>query len=270
MRPYTPQYVVFCGQGNLIGDVDPYQDSGLEVSPTLLIEWLRFYNYKPRVALHFPLRGDALLYSMNMLGLPSSHLSIGLFSYMKALKKVIDFKEFYVPYVMLHALTVEFKLRRARIPSKELVREIKGAKLAPTPLNKWSLWEKDPVTGQEGYLTYASVYDSKDISHQWSETVHVAGPPPTEVRTIVPFKDIDDWLKTARSNGIRVVPVVAASEGPRALVEALAWQESAEPRGLVYQNVPLATGGSPRPPLSVPAEWWELSQSGQLRLEDGL
>jgi hypothetical protein len=265
LRDHVPWYVAFVVGGDLAGRADPFFDSSLEISPELLTEWRRFHKTRrdgvsPVVAVHFPLDGEQLLRAMAWLGLGSHTLARGTAAYLSTLARVAPYRECYLPMPLLTAI----EAGAAALPPFPLEgrqQQARGAWLSSKPQSQWSRWHT-AVDGKEGYLWYAPVYAAEDGA--WDTTVDVRGfrptpqPPPT-------FSGLADWLRGLRAHGLRVVPVLAATETDektRALAERS--QEEEEPRGLVYQNAGDEADAAP-----VPMGWWELStgSSSELRLE---
>jgi hypothetical protein len=265
LRDHVPWYVAFVVSGDLAGRADPHFDSSLEISPELLSEWRRFHtsrhNPPPVVAVHFPLDGEHLLRAMARLGLGSHTLSRGTAAYLSTLARVAPFRECYVPMPFLAAVEAE-AAAPPPFPEQGRKRLVPGGWLAATPQSRWSQRHM-AVDGREGFLSYARVYPTGD--DDWDRSVDVLGDMPTPQQP-PDFAGISDWLGSLRQHGLRIVPVLAATEAHDASAQALAArsQETAEPRGLIFQNAPDGRLAA------VPEGWWELSKrsaGSQLRLD---
>lgn len=265
LRDHVPWYVAFLISGDLQGRDSLHFDSSLNASPDLLEEWYNFHSrrclHPPVVAFHFPLEGEDLLNAMARLGLGSHTLALGTALYLKALSRLRPFAECYIPITFLQSIAAETRAVES-VPRETLNRVANGAWLSKKPQSPWSRWHK-AVDGQEGYLWYASVYAHE--KEDWDKKVNVVGYQPSDNLRRRHFDSLEEWLNYIRSNGIRLVPVVAATQGsPEILALAMKVQEKDEPRGLIYQNNP-PEGKMAR----VPDKWWDLSTgfTSNLRLE---
>lgn len=262
LHNHVPWYVTFVLGGDLSGRTDPFFDSSLEISPDLLSEWYHFHNSVPKVGLHFPLDGDDLLRAMIRLGLGSHTLATGTAAYLSTLRSVVPFfQDCFIPVVFLDAIRAEIVGRSLPFPETGRQRTVRGAWLSPEPQSQWSRQHTDSK-GNNGYLWYAPVYGVKD-ANIWDRQVDIVGHKETP-RAPPHFLKFDDWLASLRVCGIRVIPVLAATENLESQKLAMEAQEIEEPRGLFYQNSPNGIRSAK------PEGWWELSRGhslAQLRLE---
>lgn len=260
LREHVPWYVAFAIGGDLRDRTDPHFDSTLELSIELLAEWRAFHARRgnaPVIGLHFPLQGDHLLRAMARLGLGPHTLSRGTADFLSTLANVAPFRECYLPMPFLEAIEAE-GITPPPLPSKAHHRRAEGAWLANQPQSAWSR-RHTAVDGQEGYLWYAAVYAAQDGDAERSVDIQAHEP---TTPSLPVFSSLWDWLGRLRSQGIRIVPVLAAtetSEHTRALAHRC--QELLPPKGLVYQNSEVQA--------RVPPGWWELStaNTSELRLE---
>jgi len=266
LRDHVPWYVAFVVGGDLAGRSDPFFDSSMEISLELLTEWLRFHASRgasPVLALHFPLEGEHLLRAMSRLGLGTNTLAGGTAAYLSVLKRHLpSYRECYMPVAFLAAIEEETR-EPPPFPEEGRQRVAHGAWLAPQPQSRWSR-RHTAIDGTEGYLWYAPVYAAED--GDWDKSVDILGYYRPTARAPRPFQGLSAWLASLRSQGIRIVPVLAATDNDAARDLALRSQEEEKPQGLLYQNFQEEGGRL----ATVPEGWWELSRASarsQLRLE---
>jgi hypothetical protein len=255
LRDYVPDHVVFLAGGNLKGREDPYFDASTEISPELLSEWRLFHEQRdrhPLISVHFPLEGTELLLTIGRLGVMSNNIGLGVDSYLNALKRMIPINSCFIPSPILVIIDNESKDDKTPLPSDMTERVIQGAWLSKLPQSAWS---KEQVNnkGEKGFLSYASIYPAK--KEQWDLEVVIKGPRPTPRRHNLSLT-LKEWLSKARSSGMRIVPILAASEEAHISRRvALQSEEKEEPKGIIYQNL--------NSYVPVPYGWWQIGESSQ-------